>query len=228
VSNVLDDLLIVTSEPNSPQNDGVWGVEKQTRGTWIGLRDARTVVDRQTCAVEYLILNGYTNYKNNGAPGMNRILFSVAIVSLAAFIASPNAAQQDVFIYPQKGQSQEQQSKDRNECHTWAVQQTGFDPNAPVAASQSSTQGAAGGEVVRGGARGAALGAVGGAIAGNAGKGAAIGAVVGGGGGLLRRGQAERQAAEQKAQQTAITEEQRTSYKRAVSACLEARGYTVK
>jgi hypothetical protein len=45
---------------------------------------------------------------------------------------------------------------------------------------------------------------------------------------LLRRGQAEREAAEQQAEQTAITDEQFASYKRAVSACLEARGYTVK
>lgn len=159
---------------------------------------------------------------------MNRILLWAATVSFAAAIASPSDAQQDVFIYPQKGQSQEQQSKDRNECHTWAVQQAGFDPNAPVAASQASPQGAAGGEVIRGGARGAALGAIGGAIAGDAGKGAAIGAAVGGGGGVIRRGQAERQAAEEQAQQTALSEEQRANYQRAVSACLEARGYTVK
>lgn len=149
-------------------------------------------------------------------------------VTLAAAVVSPSYAQQDLFIYPTKGQTQEQQAKDRNECHTWAVQQAGFDPNTPAAAPQASTQGAEGGEVIRGGARGAALGAIGGAIAGDAGKGAAIGAAVGGGGGLLRRGQAERQAAEQQAQQTAISEEQRANYKRAVSACLEAPGYTVK
>ncbi len=159
---------------------------------------------------------------------MKRLLFSLATVSFAVAIASPSAAQQDVFIYPQKGQTPEQQSKDRSECHTWAVQQAGFDPNAPVAAPQSSTQGATGGEGLRGGARGAAVGAIGGAIGGNAGKGAAIGAAVGAGAGLLRRGQAERQAAEQQAQQTALSEEQNATYKRAVSACLEARGYTVK
>lgn len=159
---------------------------------------------------------------------MNRILFPAATVSLMAAIAVSSYAQQDMFIYPQKGQTQEQQSKDRNDCHTWAVQQAGFDPNAPAAAPQAGAQGSTGGEVVRGGARGAALGALGGAIAGDAGKGAAIGAAVGGGGGLLKRGQAQRQAAEQQAQQSAISEEQRANYKRAVSACLEARGYTVK
>jgi hypothetical protein len=159
---------------------------------------------------------------------MNRILVLTISIALAAMIAAPSYGQQDMFIYPQKNQSQEQQAKDQNECHTWAVQQAGFDPNAPIASAPSSTQGATGGEVVRGAGRGAALGAIGGAIAGNAGKGAAIGAAVGGGGGLLRRGRAERQAAEQQAQQTTITEEQRANYKRAISACLEGRGYTVK
>jgi len=35
-----------------------------------------------------------------------------------------------MFVYPGNGQSQEQQSKDQYECHTWAVGQTGFDPTA--------------------------------------------------------------------------------------------------
>lgn len=35
------------------------------------------------------------------------------------------------FVYPSKGQSQEQQAKDRNECIGWAVGQTGYDPNLP-------------------------------------------------------------------------------------------------
>ena len=58
---------------------------------------------------------------------------------LVAALASPVLAA-DLFIYPKAGQSQEQQGKDRYECHTWAVQQTGFDPSsaqasaAPVAA----------------------------------------------------------------------------------------------
>ncbi|MGF1612855.1 MAG: glycine zipper family protein [Gammaproteobacteria bacterium] len=158
---------------------------------------------------------------------MNRILFSVATASLAAALMSSSEAQQNVFIYPQKGQTQAQQSKDQNECHAWAVQQAGFDPSAPAAAPQPS-EGSTGGEGVRGAARGAALGAIGGAIAGDAGKGAAIGAAVGGTGGVLRRGATEREAAEQQAQQAALSEEQLANYKRAVSACLEARGYTVK
>lgn len=36
---------------------------------------------------------------------------------------------QQLFIYPTKGQNAQQQSRDRYECHAWAVQQTGYDPS---------------------------------------------------------------------------------------------------
>jgi len=35
---------------------------------------------------------------------------------------------QDMFVYPRNGQSAEQANKDRYECHSWAVSQTGYDP----------------------------------------------------------------------------------------------------
>jgi hypothetical protein len=34
----------------------------------------------------------------------------------------------DLFIYPKNGQTPEQQSTDKYECHKWANQQSGFDP----------------------------------------------------------------------------------------------------
>jgi hypothetical protein len=34
----------------------------------------------------------------------------------------------ELFIYPKQGQSEEQQARDRYECHSWARSQTGFDP----------------------------------------------------------------------------------------------------
>jgi hypothetical protein len=39
---------------------------------------------------------------------------------------------QDLFIYPKNGQNEEQQSKDRYECHSWAASQSGFDPTQPL------------------------------------------------------------------------------------------------
>jgi len=34
----------------------------------------------------------------------------------------------NLFVYPQQGQSPEQQSQDQYECHKWSSSQTGFDP----------------------------------------------------------------------------------------------------
>jgi hypothetical protein len=34
----------------------------------------------------------------------------------------------NLFVYPQQGQSPEQQSQDQYECHRWSSSQTGFDP----------------------------------------------------------------------------------------------------
>jgi Family of unknown function (DUF6515) len=37
-----------------------------------------------------------------------------------------------LYVYPEKGQSAKLQAKDRYECHHWAVGQTGFDPSQPA------------------------------------------------------------------------------------------------
>jgi hypothetical protein len=50
--------------------------------------------------------------------------------SSSSSAAAPAA--QDLFIYPKNGQSEEQQSKDRYECHSWAASQSGFDPTQPL------------------------------------------------------------------------------------------------
>jgi hypothetical protein len=41
----------------------------------------------------------------------------------------------EVYAYPKSGQSEEQQSTDRYECHKWAVAQSGFDPTRGSQAS---------------------------------------------------------------------------------------------
>ena len=131
---------------------------------------------------------------------------SLAMTLLAVAVGA-QAQQQGLFAYPNAGQNEAQQSRDKYECHQWAVSQTGFDPTtAPPLASAPPPgyaqqpgyapppppqQQAGGGGLLglgNGGmlpgsgmmgdaATGAALGAAGGALAGNAGKGAAIGAV---------------------------------------------------
>jgi hypothetical protein len=148
---------------------------------------------------------------------------SVALTVVLSLAGATAGAQENLMIYPQRGQNADQQSKDRYECHTWAVQQSGFDPANPQSAGSTSGASSTGREALRGGARGAAAGAAIGAIAGDAGKGAAIGATAGG----LRRGfkERDRQRAESAAG-TASPAQQ--AYQRAMAACMEGRGYSVK
>ena len=155
------------------------------------------------------------------------------ITLVAALMVIPPVFAQDPFIYPDKGQSAEQQEKDKFECYTWAKGQTGFDPmQVPTATAPPPGQEAPKGGVVKGAGLGAVTGLAVGAIAGDAGKGAAIGAASGALFGGMRRNdqQRQQQQAEQQwaEQETANYANQRNNYNRAYSACLEGRGYTVK
>jgi hypothetical protein len=134
-----------------------------------------------------------------------------------------------LFVYPAKGQSQNQQKKDEYECYVWAIDQSGIDPlNTPKVEAPPPQTGPTGGAVV-GAAKGAAAGAAIGAIAGDAGKGAAIGAVAGGLAGRRQGKQAQAQANQQAEQQASATEAQmKETFKKALSVCLEGKGYTIK
>jgi hypothetical protein len=150
--------------------------------------------------------------------------FSIAIF-VTSMMAGPSAAQ---YVYPQKGQDQAQQDRDRGECHIWATNQTGFDPTQASSSPPSSGEAKQGG-ALRGAARGAALGATIGAISGKgAGKGAKTGAAAGGlVGGMRRADQNSQRKQDEKigqAQQNAM----RAEYQRAQTACLEGRGYSVQ
>jgi hypothetical protein len=151
-------------------------------------------------------------------------------IALVALVAAGTALAQQPIVYPAKGQSAEQQQKDVGECNAWAKQTTGVDPVA--LAQQSASQPAPSGpqgERVRGAARGAVGGAIIGEIASDdAGKGAAVGAVAGtmaGGARQRRKAEAQQQQQQQVQQQT---QQALATYNRAVAACLEGRGYTIK
>jgi len=159
------------------------------------------------------------------------------ILATALTVAASAVSAQDMYIYPTRGQSQQQQDRDRYQCHSWAVQQTGFDPSSPSArpvAAPPPPQQTNDGSLLRSTGRGAAVGAIGGAIGGDAGKGAAIGAGVGLLVGGIRRAN-QRQQQEQAyqhqqaaaASQNAQVAEGRNDYNRAMAACLQGRGYTV-
>ena len=165
---------------------------------------------------------------------MKRATATIAgCVLLLGLLAGSAGAQP--FIYPQKGQTPQQQSQDQGECTTWATQQTGFNPLSAPRATAPMPQGgneSVGGGAVRGAAGGALGGALIGAIAGDAGKGAAIGAAGGGLFGGARTRNQNRQAQQQQeqwAQQQAAQQQQgRANFNRAFSACMEGRGYQVR
>ncbi len=145
---------------------------------------------------------------------------------LLTLVAEPGAAQ-NIVAYPARGQSQEQQQRDRYDCYNWAVQQTGYNPQAQQFGSTAPPT-SGGPSALRGAAGGAALGAVGGAIGGDAGKGAAIGAATGGLLGGFRRREMEAQQSQMQQQQTAAAAQQSAGFNRAMGACLQGRGYTVQ
>ena len=168
------------------------------------------------------------------APRVARLPGAFVALALALpFHAAPVAAT-DIFIYPNSGQDKAQQDRDRYECHSWAVGQTGFDPSragldVPVPPAESADRG----RPLRGAVGGAALGVAVGAITGsNIGK----SALIGGGAGLLGSGLKNRRD-KKKAEQAyeadlAASQQYRTAktaaYDRAIGACLEGRNYTVK
>ena len=65
----------------------------------------------------------------------------ISILVLILFWSQTSLAEE--FLYPKKGQSAEQQDKDKYECHQWAVGQTGFDPMNPPKAPDATPQVAA-------------------------------------------------------------------------------------
>lgn len=150
----------------------------------------------------------------------------------AALLFAPSVFAQEFFVYPQQGQSPDQQKQDEFECYNWAKDQSGFDPMAPPTATrpppaQEPQQGGVGRGAVGGAAAGAMVGVITGDTRKWAGRGAATGALVGG---VRRNDQRQReQAARQNWEQEQVAQYQagRNNYNRAYSACLTGRGYTV-
>lgn len=141
-----------------------------------------------------------------------------------------------IFVYAAKGQSKEQQAVDQKACYEWAGTNTGIDPasvsvNADSAAAvgKAAADSATAGAGLKGAARGAAAGAAVGAIAGDAGAGAGIGAVAGAAKGRKAKKQAGAQAEQQAVSQAqGQAAGQIDTFKKAMTACLEGKGYTVK
>jgi hypothetical protein len=155
-------------------------------------------------------------------PAWRAFTIAVGVALSAAAGAAVDLSQ--LQVTPQRGQSADQARRDRYECHNWAVEQTGEVPSTTPAPNQDAVDAAKRADRIGRIATGAAIGATIGSLFGgghNYGedivKGAAVGSVVG-----VATG-----AAHDKKQQKQAGPEPGSDYLRALSACLEGRGYTV-
>jgi hypothetical protein len=143
-----------------------------------------------------------------------------------------------IYFYPNNRQSTERQSRDHYECYNWAVEQTGFDPSkssiSPEQRVRIVPMPPPGYDTVNMSIAGAVLGAL---IAGphHAGGGALFGAASGAMVGALSdssRQESARQleeAYQNRDQARDLRKEKKAlQFRRAMSACMEGRGYTVK
>jgi hypothetical protein len=147
----------------------------------------------------------------------------LALVLVAAFPAAAVEDLRTLTVQGQRGQSAEQARRDRYECHNWAVAQTGESPPATPAAAAADD----GNEDLKRERIGRAIvgATIGGAIGGLVGDwhesenvlaGAAAGAAIG----AATAGARRKAAAEPEP-------EEPSDYLRALTACLEGRGYSV-
>lgn len=155
----------------------------------------------------------------------------------ATTAATPAAAPAptEVIFYPKNGQSSEQQDRDRYECYLWAVKRTGYDPSQlnlpPTQQVVVRPEVPPGATVLSGAVVGAAMGAAIGSPN-SPGEGALVGAMAGSAIGAVaassQQASAERLSKSRAAEYQARLDAQAATYRRAMSACLEGRGYAVR
>lgn len=153
-------------------------------------------------------------------------------------VESPRPPLTQVYFYPKLGQSVEQQSRDHYECYNWAVKQTGFDPSMaslppekrikvvpmPPPGHDTATFAIAG--AVLGALLGGPRHAAGGALIGAAG-----GAIAGAASDSVRQENAQQLEEAYVRRNQAINaqfQQKELEFRRAMGACLDGRGYSVK
>ncbi|MFA6957287.1 MAG: glycine zipper domain-containing protein [Thermoanaerobaculia bacterium] len=163
--------------------------------------------------------------------GIKLAVFAMFVLGLTTALFAQSSKQ---YVFPAKGQSEQQQASDESACAKWATGETGFDPaNPPVYKAPPPPPPPQQGAGARGAVRGAAAGYIIGDIANDeGGEGAAIGAVVGATS-ARRKQQGAAQASQQQASADKAAFDQKVAaskqeWSKARAACLEAKGYTVK
>ncbi|MCX7035824.1 MAG: glycine zipper domain-containing protein [Proteobacteria bacterium] len=145
-----------------------------------------------------------------------------------ANIGRPPSQMLNLYIFPKNPKSDAEQLKDDTDCFNSARNQSSYDGKVASAESTPAPAQRTGG-TVDGAVKGALAGTIIGAIAGNAGKGAAIGAGVGAVGGNSNQREGNRAARDNAiAQEEARKQAALADLKRAYSACMDAKGYSVK
>jgi len=196
---------------------------------------------------------GQTTVIHRGATSSFGFLLLLALLALSACYPAPQRAyprpmpeaarapkppMTQVYFYPKAGQTNEQQSRDQYDCYNWAIKQTGFDPGQsaiprddrvrvvpmPPPGHDTATLAIAGavlGALIGGhhyAGQGALIGATGGAIVGAASDASRMEAA---------RQQEEAYNAQNRLRDARL-EEKAFGFRRAMSACLEGRGYSVR
>ena len=187
--------------------------------------------------------------KRSLSKASSRLLILFLIISLMACYpaayretAPPSPPEKppltQIFFYPKQGQTKEQQSRDHYECYNWAMEQTSFDPSQsqipPRRRVKVVPMPPPGHDTLAMAIAGAVLGAL---IAGprHAGAGALIGAGSGAIAGAISDA-TRQQYAEQMEEAYANRDQaldpayegKARDFRRAMSACLEGRGYSVQ
>lgn len=169
--------------------------------------------------------------------GHRRSAFPPSSTATQAPLPAVSAA--PLYFYPERGQPETVQDRDRFECYRWGVRETGTDPGMtavrsdepgrapPVAHYPPRSDGA---DVVAGAATGALLGA---AVSSprHAGPHAVIGAIFGAAWASAHAQARNRAIDDAQAHQTAAAERARQplhNFRRAMTACMQGRGYRVQ
>jgi hypothetical protein len=160
------------------------------------------------------------------------LLLAVLSIQFAAAQSTPQkpvkgmASTVGLYVYPQKQQSATQQLTDEQQCYENAKTQTGFDPNATTTGAKTTKPSSSNDHAA---AKGAARGAtISGATGGDPGHGAARGAILGSARAKHKEKEQAQQADKQAAAKKTPQDQKQDDFKRAMSACLDARGYSVR
>ncbi|MBL8269813.1 DUF6515 family protein [Steroidobacter sp.] len=113
-------------------------------GAWYQSQGPRYVVVRPPIGIVVPFLPSfYTTLWIHGAPYYyaDDIYYTWAPERNGYIVTDPPAdaetsattpeSESEIYVYPQKGQTEEQQATDRYECHRWASDQAGYDPTQP-------------------------------------------------------------------------------------------------